>query len=85
VSIPERIRIEAVNYLAEIAVKQKDLYRFADYFQQGVQGAKMLQSKKRYHEAISVWKKARKTWPNERGVLELADLFVLEATSGEEI
>ncbi|MEO8971909.1 MAG: bacterial transcriptional activator domain-containing protein, partial [Ktedonobacteraceae bacterium] len=85
VSVPERIRIEAVNYLAEIAVKQKDLNRFADYFQQGVQGAKMLQSKKRYHEAISVWKEARKTWPNERGVLELADLFVLEASNSEEI
>jgi hypothetical protein len=42
----------------------------------GIQGAQALGSQKRRQEAIDNWKEARKVWPHETKVLELADLLV---------
>ncbi len=74
--VPERIRIEAVNYLAELAVTQGDLHLSCDYLEQGARGAKALGSEKRRQEAVTIWRKARETWPDEQRVMKLADVFV---------
>lgn len=74
--VPERIRLEAVNQKALIALRLGYLDQFRDLFIQGVQGAKDLQSGKRRQEVIANWKEARKVWPREPRVIELADLLV---------
>jgi tetratricopeptide (TPR) repeat protein len=74
--IPERIRIEILNHQATTALVLKDVDTFCDRLEQGVDGAKRLGSEKRRQEAIEVYKDARKIWPHEIRVRELADLFV---------
>lgn len=73
--IPERIRIELVNQQALVAVKLGDLDRFCIYLEKGVMGAKSLGSEKRRQEASDIYWQARRTWPNEQHVKDLADLF----------
>lgn len=74
--VPERIRIEIINHQATTALALKDVDAFCDRLEQGVNGAKRLGSERRRQEAIEVYKNARKIWPNEARVRELADLFV---------
>jgi tetratricopeptide (TPR) repeat protein len=75
-AVPERIRVEILNHQATTALSLKDLDAFCDRLEQGVHGAKKLGSEKRRQEAIKVYKDARKIWPDETRVRELADLFV---------
>lgn len=74
--IPERLRLEGVNQKALIALRLGYLDQFHDLSIQGVQGAKALQSGKRQQEVIANWKEARKRWPQEPQVTELADLLL---------
>jgi tetratricopeptide (TPR) repeat protein len=75
VVVPERFLIWVVNEQAFTAIKVKNLDDFERYYIQGMQGATARGSQKRRHEAIANWKEARKVWPNEKRVAELADLF----------
>ncbi|HEU5375734.1 MAG TPA: hypothetical protein VFV38_09865, partial [Ktedonobacteraceae bacterium] len=74
--VPERFRLEAINQKALVAVRLGDLEQFMDLSLQGIQGAKALQSEKRRQEIIANWKEARKVWPREPHILELADALV---------
>jgi tetratricopeptide (TPR) repeat protein len=73
--VPERTRLEIINYQAKTALTLSDLDEFCDYLEKGAMGAKALGSEKRRGEAIEVYKEARSIWPNEPRVKELADLF----------
>jgi tetratricopeptide (TPR) repeat protein len=75
VVVPERFLYWIVNNQALAAIKVKNLDDFERYFIQGIQGATALGSQKRRREAIANWKEARKVWPDEKRVVELADLF----------
>ena len=74
--IPERIRIEILNHQATTALVLKDVDAFCNRLEQAVNGAKKLGSEKRRREAVEVYKDARKIWPHEIKVRELADLFI---------
>ncbi|MGH2481364.1 MAG: hypothetical protein ACRDHW_17055, partial [Ktedonobacteraceae bacterium] len=74
--VPERLRLEAVNQKALIALRLGDLEQFRDLSIRGVQGAKEMKSEKRRQEVIANWKEARKVWPHEPQVLELADVLL---------
>ena len=52
--IPERIRVEILNYQATAALALKDVDAFCDRLEQGMHGAKRLGSAKRRQEAIEV-------------------------------
>jgi tetratricopeptide (TPR) repeat protein len=75
VMIPDRILLEIINQQALTAIKVNNLENFEKYFIRGIQGANILGSQKRRQEAIANWKEARKVWPDELRVLQLADLF----------
>jgi hypothetical protein len=74
--VPERIRVEMVDQQAQAVLGVGDLGLLHTYLIQGAQGAQALQSEKRRQEVLSVWKAARKVWPRETRVLELADLLL---------
>jgi transcriptional regulator with XRE-family HTH domain/tetratricopeptide (TPR) repeat protein len=74
--VPERLRLEGVNQKALVALRLGHLEQFHTLSIQGVQGAKMLQSGKRQQEVIANWREARKVWPQEPQVMELADLLL---------
>jgi tetratricopeptide (TPR) repeat protein len=73
--VPERIIAEITNQQALAAIKVNNLENFEKSFIEGIRAANMLGSQKRRQEAIANWKEARKVWPNEKRVTELADLF----------
>ena len=73
--VPERIRVEIVNQQALAAVQAGNLDEFGKYLLEGAKGAKSLASEKRRQEAIANWKRARKRWPQEKSIGELADVL----------
>lgn len=75
-AVPERIKVEVINQKTLVAVRQGELEKFSTLLSQGIQGAKELGSDKRREEVIANWKTARKQWPQERQVTELADLLL---------
>ncbi|MGH2508909.1 MAG: hypothetical protein ACRDHZ_16110 [Ktedonobacteraceae bacterium] len=74
--VPERFRVEGVNQKALLALRLGYLDQFRDLFLQGMQGAKALQSEKRRQEVVANWKEARKVWPRDPRVMELADVLL---------
>ena len=50
--------------------------QFQRFLIEGVQGAKVLRSRKRKEEVVANWREARQKWPHEKKVLELADLLI---------
>ncbi|MGH2478061.1 MAG: helix-turn-helix domain-containing protein [Ktedonobacteraceae bacterium] len=75
-AIPERIKVELVNQESRVAVRRGELEPFRDLLVRGAQGAKDLASEKRRDEVITNWKAARKRWPQEPRIMELADLLL---------
>lgn len=73
---PERFRIEIVNQQALADIKAGNLEQFRVHLIDGARGAKMLHSEKRQQEVLANWREARKVWPHEPLVTELADLLL---------
>lgn len=82
-SASERDRVETINHLAETAIVMDELDGFCTYLQRGIEGAKRLGSARRRQEATSNYWQARKRWPQEARVKELAELFMQDAPGGE--
>jgi len=79
IAMPERIRLEIINSMAETALAQGNLEAFCAYMEQGILGASALGSAKRRREAIELYRAARRPdhpWRNEPGVRELGDLLI---------
>ena len=74
--IPERFRVEITNQQALAAIKDGNMEQFRQYLIEGIEGAHLLKSQKRKDEAVKNWREARKKWPHEVTVLELADLLL---------
>jgi tetratricopeptide (TPR) repeat protein len=76
ITVPERGRIEIVNHWAATAMALNDMDTFQVYLIEGIQRARAIGSDRRMQEAIANWKAARKRWPHEQRVLELADVLL---------
>ncbi len=74
--VPERYRLQIINEQAAAAIGAGNMEEFEHYLLAGVAGAKALGSEKRRQEAVTVWRKARETWPDEQRVTKLVDVFV---------
>ncbi len=74
--IPERIRVEIANQRAATALALRDMEQFEKYFLLGANGAKALNSAKRKQEALANWKAARKVWPQEGRIADLAEALM---------
>jgi DNA-binding SARP family transcriptional activator len=72
----ERIRIEIINYQTTTAIIMQDLDLFYPYLQKGIEGAERLGSARRRQEAASNYWQARKLWPHEKRIREMAELFI---------
>ena len=73
---PERFRVEIINQQTLADIKAGDLEHFRVHLIEGARGAKVLRSEKRQQEVLANWKEARKVWPHEALVTELADLLL---------
>jgi DNA-binding SARP family transcriptional activator len=74
--VPERSKLEIINYQATAAIGAGNMEEFEHYLLAGAEGAKALGSEKRRQEVIANWKMARQAWPHEQRVMKLVDVFV---------
>lgn len=72
----ERNRIEILNYQTATALIMGDLDLFCTYLQKGIEGAERLGSARRRQEAVANYWQARKLWPHEKRIKEMAELFI---------
>ena len=72
----ERNRIEIMNYQTATAIVMQDLDLFYPYLQKGIEGAERLGSARRRQETASNYWQARKLWPHEKRIKEMAELFI---------
>lgn len=74
--VPERIRLELVNWQAHTALSLNDLERFVAYLTEGIKGADAIHSEKRRQEAHMLYTTACTLWSHEPALRNVADLFV---------
>lgn len=75
-AVPERLRLEITNRRAQAAIGLGDLDAFCHYTLQSVEGLKTITSEKRRQEMVANYKQARKRWPQEPEVVQLADVIL---------
>ena len=73
--VPERIRLEVVNYQTSAAIAQQDLEMSCSLLETGINGAHLLGSHKRLSEAETLHQQMVEQWPREKRVKALAELF----------
>jgi DNA-binding SARP family transcriptional activator len=76
IQIPERVRIEALNYQIEVFIALNAIKQACTYLETAVQAALAIGSKRRLQESFSLFQQMKEIWPNESRVQELTDLFV---------
>jgi hypothetical protein len=81
--VTERGRAEIINHRAGTAIVMKDLDLFCAYLKRGVEGARQLGSDMRLQEAMYYYWQARKMWPHEQRVKDMAELFIPHSPGGE--
>ncbi len=76
IPLPERVRLEFLNYQATAFLELRDLEQSSTYLEAAVKGALTLGSESRYNEALDVYQQMRIIWRHEPQVKALADMFV---------
>ena len=79
ISIPERIRLEIVNAQSRTAIQASNLERYAKFFESAITGAITLGSKKRFDEAITIFRReVPKTWLANGHIKGMVEKYRLE-------
>ncbi|HVB72380.1 MAG TPA: BTAD domain-containing putative transcriptional regulator [Ktedonobacteraceae bacterium] len=79
----ERNRVEIINYQAATALIMEDLDLLCPYLRRGIEGANRLNSVRRQQEAATNYWQARKQWPHEQRIKDMAELFIAPGRKGE--
>lgn len=74
--VPERTHVEIITHQAATAIIQGEMEIFCSYLTATMDGIAHIKSEQRRQEAVHVYQQARQKWPDEKPVLQLADLFV---------
>ena len=74
--VPERVRIEFLNYQAETFITMRDMDRSLAYLEETVKASLALGSERRYTQANEVYQKMCVVWPYESRVKTLRELFI---------
>ena len=75
IHVPERVRIEFLNYQAETFTKLRKMEQAHTYLEEAVKASLALGSERRYSQAFEVYKQTRIVWHNETRIKELGELF----------
>jgi tetratricopeptide (TPR) repeat protein len=73
--VPERTLIELINCQAEAAIALGDVELAASHVETSVQGARNLQSAKRYRDSLNLYSQLHARWPTDPRVKRLEPLF----------
>jgi transcriptional regulator with XRE-family HTH domain/tetratricopeptide (TPR) repeat protein len=81
-SIPLSCRVASTFDMVMVEVSRDDQARdmqfCIDTWMKGMQGAKILQSKLRFSEAVQAYQAMRAAWPGESRIRELRDLIIIQ-------
>jgi transcriptional regulator with XRE-family HTH domain/tetratricopeptide (TPR) repeat protein len=75
---PERIRLEIVNQEGRAALLEQDLEKYASCLEDGLSGAVRLGSRKRYDEAVGIYRSIPTTWAAHPCIALIADQYQLQ-------
>jgi DNA-binding XRE family transcriptional regulator len=75
IHVPERVRIEFLNYQAETFTKLRKMEQAHDYLEEAVKASLALGSERRYSQAFEVYKQTRIVWRYETRIKGLGNLF----------
>lgn len=73
--IPERVRIELLNYQAETFTVLRNMEQACIYLEAAVKASGAIGSERRLQESSVVFQQIRNVWPNEQKVRDLGNLF----------
>jgi tetratricopeptide (TPR) repeat protein len=73
--IPERIRIELLNYRSKAFTAVKNMEQACTYLEVAVNASLDLHSERRLQESFTVFQQIRQQWPHEQKVQQLEELF----------
>ncbi|GHO82361.1 hypothetical protein KSZ_03670 [Dictyobacter formicarum] len=74
--IPERIRVELLNYQAKALAAVRDLEQACAYIKTAVEASTVIGSRKRFQEAFTVFQQMKEVWPTEARIYDLGNLFL---------
>jgi transcriptional regulator with XRE-family HTH domain len=74
--IPARVRVELLNYQIEVFTALQDMEQACTYLETAAQAALVIGSERHLQDSSSLFQRMKVTWPNERKVQQLEDLFV---------
>jgi hypothetical protein len=81
-TIPERNRLEIINHMGKAAIMANNLEQYAMHLEEGLSGAIALKSKKRFDEAISIYRyDMPRTWLDEPLLKQAAERFELDRST----
>src|SRR5947209_3060426 len=75
IHVPERVRIEFLNYQAETFTKLQKMEQAHTYLEEAVKASLALGSERRYSQAFEVYKQMRLVWHHETRIKELGEFF----------
>lgn len=75
IKLPEKVRIEFLNYQAETFTRLGELEQACIYLEEAAKASLALGSERRYNESVEVYKEMRIVWRNEQRVKTLGDVF----------
>lgn len=73
--IPERVRIELLNYQAETFTVLRNMEQACIYLEAAVKASGAIGSERRLQESSVVFQQIRNVWPDEQKVRDLGNLF----------
>jgi DNA-binding SARP family transcriptional activator len=76
IQLPERVRIELLNYQVEVFTTLKSMEQACAYLEAAAQAAVKIGSKRHFQDSFTLFRQMQKTWRNESRVQDLADLFI---------
>lgn len=74
--LPKRIRVEAINNRARMFIAVGNMEQACIYLEVAVKTAVEIGSRLRLQEVATTFQSLKRTWPHEKNVRELGDLFI---------
>ncbi len=76
IQIPERVRIELLNYQIEVFITLRAMEQACSYLEAAVKAALRIGSERRFHESRKLFQRMQEIWSKEHRVQQLEGLFV---------
>lgn len=74
--LPERVRIELLNYQIKVFLALKEREQASAYLEEAANASFSIGSERHFQEAFALYRQMQKIWTHEPQIQQLADLFI---------